>query len=122
MPRYVIGPDVALHLAERETVVAAGHQLVAPTLIRSQLLSRLYRAVRDGTMTEAAAERRLDYVRTLRLRLLGDRVLQQVAWRIAFQLGWSRHVLVCEARRSRVRGRRSALASSRPSSAGSRPR
>jgi predicted nucleic acid-binding protein len=89
MPRYVIGPDVALHLAERETVVAAGHQLVAPTLIRSQLLSRLYRAVRDGTMTEAEAERRLDYVRTLRLRLLGDRVLQQVAWRIAFQLGWS---------------------------------
>jgi predicted nucleic acid-binding protein len=89
MPRYVIGPDVALHLAGRETVVAAGHQLVAPTLIRSQLLSRLYRAVRDGTMTEAEAERRLDYVRTLRLRLLGDRVLQQVAWRIAFQLGWS---------------------------------
>lgn len=30
----------------------------------------------------------LDYVRALRIRLLGDRVLQNVAWKIADQLGW----------------------------------
>jgi predicted nucleic acid-binding protein len=88
MPRYVIGPDVALHLAQHDTVVAGEHQLLAPTLLRSQVLSRLYRAVRAGEMTRSEADRRLTYVRSLRLRLLGDRVLQQVAWKIADQLGW----------------------------------
>lgn len=89
MPRYVIGPDVALHLANLGTAVADGHQLLAPTLLRSQLLSLLYRAVREGELTRKEADQRLDYVRALRIRLLGDRVLQQVAWKIAHQLGWS---------------------------------
>ena len=40
-------------------------------------------------MTKKDAERRLNYVRGLRIRLLGDRVLQQVAWNVADQLGWS---------------------------------
>ena len=35
------------------------------------------------------AERQLTYVRGLRIRLLGDRVLQNVAWKVADQLGWS---------------------------------
>jgi predicted nucleic acid-binding protein len=87
MPRYVISPDVALYLAQDETVVADEHQLLAPTLLRSQTLSLLYRAVREGEVTKEA-DRRLNYVRALRIRLLGDRVLQQVAWKIAEQLGW----------------------------------
>ena len=29
-----------------------------------------------------------NYVRGLRIRLLGDRVLQNVAWKVADQLGW----------------------------------
>jgi predicted nucleic acid-binding protein len=89
MTRYVIGPDVALRLAADEAVIAAEHQLLAPTLLRSQLLSALYRAVRDGELTKKEADRRLSYVRGLRLRLLGDRVLQSVAWKIADQLGWA---------------------------------
>jgi predicted nucleic acid-binding protein len=89
MPRCVIGPDVALYLAHHETVVADEHQLLAPTLLRSQMLSLLYRAVREGEITKKDADRRLNYVRALRIRLLGDRVLQQVAWKIADQLGWS---------------------------------
>jgi predicted nucleic acid-binding protein len=88
MTRYVIGPDVALRLARDETVVSHQHQLLAPTLLRSQLLSQLYRAVRQGELTKQDAERKLDYVRALRLRLLGDRVLQRVAWKIADQLDW----------------------------------
>ena len=40
-------------------------------------------------MTKPDAERQLDYVRGLRVRLLGDRVLQNVAWRVAERLGWS---------------------------------
>jgi predicted nucleic acid-binding protein len=52
------------------------------------MLSLLYRAARHGEMTNKEADRRLNYVRGLRIRLLGDRVLQNVAWRIADQLGW----------------------------------
>lgn len=88
MPRYVIGPDVARRLAEERAVIAVGHQLVAPTLLRSQLLALLYRAVRRGELTRQEAERQLNYVRGLQIRLLGDRVLQSVAWKIADQLGW----------------------------------
>ena len=39
-------------------------------------------------MTKRDAERQLNYVRGLRIRLLGDRVLQTVAWKVADQLGW----------------------------------
>ncbi len=89
MTRYVIGPDVAFQLARDQAVIDGSHQLVAPTLLRSQLLTLLYEAVRRGELTKKDAERRLDYVRGLRIRLLGDRVLQNVAWKIADQLGWS---------------------------------
>jgi predicted nucleic acid-binding protein len=88
MTRYVIGPDVAIHLARDETVIRDEHQILAPTLLRSQLLSLLYQAVRRGEMTKRDAQRQLDYVRGLRIRLLGDRVLQSLAWKIADQLGW----------------------------------
>ncbi len=89
MTKYVIGPDVALHLAHDEAVIGGGHQLLAPALIRSQLLSLLYQAVQRGEMTRRDARRQLDYVRGLRIRLLGDRVLQNVAWQVADQLGWA---------------------------------
>jgi predicted nucleic acid-binding protein len=88
MARYVIGPDVALRLAQDRASVPDHHQLLAPTLIRSQLLSRLYQSVRSGEIVKKDAERQLDHVRALRLRLLGDRMLQSVAWKIADQLGW----------------------------------
>jgi len=88
MTRYVIGPDVALRLARLKAEVPARHRLVAPTLIRSQVLAQLYALVRRGELDRKAAERQLDYLRGLRLRLLGDRVLQGLAWKIADQLGW----------------------------------
>ncbi|WP_207782768.1 hypothetical protein [Phytoactinopolyspora limicola] len=87
MTKYVIGPDVALRLAVDRVVVDHEHQILAPTLLRSQLLSLLFQAVRRGDMTKKDAERHLDYIRVLRIRLLGDRVLQSVAWKIADQLG-----------------------------------
>jgi predicted nucleic acid-binding protein len=89
MTRYVIGPDVAIRLAHNQAVIRDQHQILAPTLLRSQLLSLLYRAVHRGDMTNKDAERQLTYVRGLRIRLLGDRVLQNVAWKVADQLGWS---------------------------------
>jgi predicted nucleic acid-binding protein len=89
MTRYVIGPDVALRLAHDQAGISDEHQILAPTLLRSQVLSLLYQATQRGDMTKQDAERLLDYVRGLRIRLLGDRVLQNVAWKVADQLGWS---------------------------------
>jgi len=88
MPKYVVGPDVVRRLAQEQAVIANEHQLLAPTLLRSQLLSLLYRAVRQGEITKKDADAQLNYARGLQIRLLGDRVLQSVAWKIADQLGW----------------------------------
>jgi predicted nucleic acid-binding protein len=89
MTRFVIGPDVALRLTRDRAVVRDGHQLLAPTLLRSQVLATLYGAVRRGELSTLEAQQQLDRVRGLRLRLLGDRVLQKVAWQVADQLGWA---------------------------------
>ncbi|WP_346124349.1 type II toxin-antitoxin system VapC family toxin [Micromonospora coerulea] len=88
LTKFVIGPDVALRLARDEAMIPDEHRLLAPTLLRSQVLSLLYRAVRQGELSRKDADRRLNYVRGLQMRLLGDRVLQNVAWKIADQLGW----------------------------------
>ena len=86
--RYVIGPDVALALAEQQASVAKHHRLLAPTLLRSQVLAQLFADVRAGRLTRKEAGARLDYLRRLQIRLLGDRVLQQVVWTFAEALGW----------------------------------
>jgi hypothetical protein len=64
MARYVIGPDVAVRLAHDEAVIRGDHQILAPTLLRSQVRSLLYQAERRGDMTRRDAERQLDYLRT----------------------------------------------------------
>ncbi len=74
MTRYVIGADVAFRLAAEAAAASGEHQLVAPTLLRSQLLAQLYEAVRRGELTKKEADGRLDYVRSLRVRLLGDQL------------------------------------------------
>lgn len=88
MTRYVVGPDVVWRLAQEKTAISREHQLLAPTLLRSQLLSLLYQAVRRGEITKKEADAQLNYMRGLQIRLLGDRVLQSVAWKVADQLGW----------------------------------
>ncbi|KJS61261.1 hypothetical protein [Streptomyces rubellomurinus] len=86
MAKYVITPEVALRLVRDGTPLPDGRQLLAPTLLRSQLLALLYGAVRRGELTAGDAEQALVRVRALRVRLLGDRVLQSTAWRIAERL------------------------------------
>jgi predicted nucleic acid-binding protein len=88
LTKYVVTPDVALRLAHDQVAVPDEHRLLAPALIRSQVLTLLYRAVRQGEMTRKEADRQLDYVRSLRIRLLADRVLQKTAWKVADRLGW----------------------------------
>jgi hypothetical protein len=41
-PRYVIDPDVAIRLARNQAVIRGEHQILAPALLRSQVLSLLY--------------------------------------------------------------------------------
>ena len=87
--RYVVGPDVALRLAEQGGEVRPGVKLLAPTLMRSELLNLLFQLVRAKKISRSEADKHLEYVRRLRIRLLGDRVLQAKAWQIADELGWS---------------------------------
>lgn len=80
MTRYVITPDVAVRLVEEGAAVAPGVSLVAPTLLRSQVLAELYRRVAAGEMERDVARQVLDGIRALDIRLLGDRVLQARAY------------------------------------------
>ncbi len=88
MSRFVIDVDVLLHLLGGELDVSAEHQLLAPTLVRSQALSQLYSAVRRGEMSKEQALERLDRLGRLGIRFLGDGVLRRVAWEMAESLGW----------------------------------
>jgi predicted nucleic acid-binding protein len=86
--RFVIDRDTLLQIAAGEIEVAAAHTLVAPTLVRSQALSALYEAARRGEMTAAEGLERVTRINSLKVRFLGDKVLQRTAWKVAAQLGW----------------------------------
>ena len=86
MGRFVIDSGATLWLARRSIGVSAKHQLLAPTLWRSEVLSALYEAERAGTFTREAAREQLQYVNALKIRLLGDAVLRRRAWELAEEL------------------------------------
>ena len=88
MTRFVVDCDTLLRIAAGEIEVADGHQLVAPTLVRSQALSALYEAARRGEVSAADGLERVTRINSLKVRFLGDKVLQRTAWMIADQLGW----------------------------------
>jgi predicted nucleic acid-binding protein len=87
--RYGIDAGVAIRIARDGVTIPAEHDLVAPALLRSQVLSALHEAAMRGELTEADAQALLARIRTMNIRLLGDRVLQSVAWKFADQLGWA---------------------------------
>ena len=88
MTRFVVDRDTLLRIAAGEVEVAPEHQLLAPTLVRSQALSALYQAARRAELSATEALDRVTRVNSLKVRFLGDKVLQRTAWRIADQLGW----------------------------------
>ena len=88
MTRFVVDAGVVLHLASAEVEVPAVHELLAPTLLRSQTLSALHEAVHRGELAADVARDRLARVGRIRIRLLGDAVLRRRAWEVADQLGW----------------------------------
>jgi predicted nucleic acid-binding protein len=87
--RFVVDSGVVLRLAADEIEVSAKHELLAPTLLRSQTLSALHEAVHGGTLTADVARERLARVGAMKIRLLGDAVLRRNAWEIADRLGWA---------------------------------
>jgi predicted nucleic acid-binding protein len=89
MTRYVVDPGAVLHLAAQEVRVSSRHELLAPTLLRSQTLSNLHEAVHRGELSTDVARERLGRIGRMKIRLLGDAVLRRRAWELADQLGWA---------------------------------
>ena len=101
MARYVIDARTLLHLVTENVGISSTHQLVAPNLIRSQALSLLLAAVREGEITEEVALRRHERLTEIKIRLLGDRVSRRTAWKIAREYGWqttfdAEYLAVCQ--------------------------
>src|SRR5215213_1123123 len=89
MTRFVVDCDVVLELAGEGFEVPVAHELLAPTLLRSQTLSALHEAVHAGELAADVAVDRLARIRAIPIRLLGDAVLRRRAWEVADQLGWA---------------------------------
>jgi len=89
MTRFVVDTGAVIHLAAEEIEVGAAHELLAPTLLRSQTLSALHEAVHRGELAADVARERLARVGRMPIRLLGDAVLRRRAWDLADRLGWA---------------------------------
>jgi predicted nucleic acid-binding protein len=87
--RFVVDCGVVLHLASEGIRVRAEHELLAPTLLRSQTLSSVHEAVHAGEISSDVALDRLTRIWAMPIRLLGDAVLRRRAWEVAEQLGWA---------------------------------
>jgi predicted nucleic acid-binding protein len=89
LTRFVVDAGAVLHMASAETEISGEHELLAPTLLRSQTLSALHEAVQRGEIPADVARDRLARIARMPIRLLGDAVLRRRAWEVADQLGWA---------------------------------
>jgi predicted nucleic acid-binding protein len=89
MTRFVVDAGAVLHLASTGVDVPEEHELLAPTLLRSQTLSALHEAAQRGEIPADVARERLAFIGRMPIRLLGDAVLRRRAWEVADQLGWA---------------------------------
>ena len=89
MTRFIVDAGTVIRLAEEGVSVPPEHELLAPTLVRSQVLSALHEAVSRGELSQEAARDRLAAFGRIKIRLLGDAVLRKVAWDVADRLGWA---------------------------------
>jgi predicted nucleic acid-binding protein len=89
MTRFVVDCGAVLHLVSEGIEVPAEHELLAPTLLRSQTLSALHQAVHGGEISADVALDRLARIQAMSIRLLGDAVLRRRAWDLAERLGWA---------------------------------
>jgi predicted nucleic acid-binding protein len=85
--RFVVDAGVVIRLARERAEVSPQHELLAPTLLRSQVLSSLHEAVDRGELTAEEGRELLERTSAIKIRLLGDLVLRRNAWRYADELG-----------------------------------
>jgi indolepyruvate ferredoxin oxidoreductase alpha subunit len=88
LTRFVVDCETLLRIAAREIEVAPEHTLLAPTLVRSQALAATYEAARRGEISADEGIERVTRINSLKVRFLGDKVLQRTAWKVADELGW----------------------------------
>ena len=89
MTRFVVDAGVVIHLVGAGIEVAGKHELLAPTLLRSQTLSTLHEAVQRSELPADVVREHLARIGRMPIRLLGDAVLRRRAWEIANKLGWA---------------------------------
>ena len=89
MTRFVVDASAVIHLASAGVEVAGEHKLLAPTLLRSQVLSALHEAVQRGEIPADVGRDHLARIGRMPIRLLGDGVLRRRAWELADRLGWA---------------------------------
>ena len=89
MTKFVVDAGAVLHLVSAEVEVSGAHELLAPTLLRSQTLSALHEAVQRGEIPADVAREHLARIGRMPIRLLGDAVLRRRAWELADRLEWA---------------------------------
>ena len=89
MTRYVVDASAVLAILGEAIEVSPEHELLAPTLLRSEVLSRLHAAVGRGELPADVALERLERIGRMGIRYLGDGVLRRLAWKIADEQGWA---------------------------------
>jgi predicted nucleic acid-binding protein len=89
MTRFVVDASAVIYMASAGIEVPDEHELLAPTLLRSQTLSALHEAVQRSEIPTDVARERLARIGRMRIRLLGDAVLRRRAWDLADRLGWA---------------------------------
>lgn len=88
MKRFAIDAPTTLRLIDDDRMPASAHSLVAPAIVRSDVLSLLYRAARAGEIDERTGRDKLEKLAGMKIRLLADRVSRATAWKLATQHGW----------------------------------
>jgi predicted nucleic acid-binding protein len=87
MTKFVIDAGVGLHLAAEGMEVNPKHELLAPTLFRSETLSLAHESVMRGEIPADVALEHLEKLWRIKIRFLGDVVLRRLAWKLADRLG-----------------------------------
>jgi predicted nucleic acid-binding protein len=82
MTRFVIDAGVGLYLVREGVEVNPKHELLAPTLFRSQTLSLAHESVVCGEIPANVALEQLETLWQLKIRL------RRLAWKIADRLEW----------------------------------
>lgn len=86
MTRFVIDAPAAIRIVREGIDVK--HDLVAPSVLRSQALALIHASVRAGETSRKDALLQLDGITSMRIRLLGDRVSRGTAFRLALEHDW----------------------------------